>query len=1286
VDATQLLRPFVPRLLFDWAREHPQRPAMQLEGTLAFIDISGFTSMTERLARHGRVGAEEINDVLDGLFGELIPVAYDDGASLLKWGGDAALLLFDGDQHAARACRAAANMQATIRAAGRITTTAGLVRLRMSVGIHSGSFDLFLVGDPAIHRELVIAGPAATQTVAMEQIAEAGDVAISGATAAVIDPEAVGRPKGEALLLRRAPEVPFHPAPRRPEAGVLDLRRFVPVAIREHVLAGEVHPEHRRAAAAFMEFRGTDGMLEREGPIVTAMAIDECVRTVQRAALRHDVGFFESDISRDAFRIMLIAGAPRSAGGDEDRMLAALRAVIETPLPLPVKIGTNAGYVFAGYFGPPFRKTYSVKGDAVNLAARLMAEAPVGELYATEKVLDRSTSRFEATALEPFLVKGKKKPVRAWSVGARIGVQDRASGGPRFPLLGRDKEIEILRGALHGARRGISGLVELVGEAGIGKSRLVDELLREAADFERVGAVGETYTASSPYVAWRGVLRELFGLSWEDASEVVVRRLAELADTADASLTPWLPLIATAADAEMEPTPEVRDIGPEFRRPKLHETVAAFLHAAVTSPTVFVFEDAHLMDEASAELLAAIASGGVEDRPWLFLVLRRQTDGGFRAPDAAGVESVELGPVGYEIAVELAQAATDDAPLPGYLLEQAVDRSGGNPQFVLDLVAAAGAGSGTLPESVEAAAVVRIDRLASAERDILRRASVYGLAFHPRMLVDLLEEGSPRPDAATWARLNEFFDVEDDGYLRFRRAVIRDAAYAGLPFRIRRTLHNVVGRQFENLGPDPEGSAGLLSLHFSAAGEWGKAFRYASISAAHAASIYANVEAIRLYQRALEAGRKSGEPVDRLAELCEQMGDARHRAGLYADAKKAYADALRLAGGSPVTKARLLMKRSWLEETLGRLPVALRWLSQARSALGSNGSVEGSMLRARIDARYASVLQAEGRNADAIRTATLALTSAETSGSLESLASAHNTLAMALITLGRPGATGHWEEALGVFDRLGDLPGEAMIHLNLGAGAYLEGRWEDALAQYAPAREAYERLGDPASVALVRSNGAEILSDQGWFDGAESSWRETLRVWRASEDHYSLGFCYSHLGRLAARMGRFDEARNWFARAREELQRVGAGGDLMELDAREAECSLLEERTAEALARADGVLASIEEPTTGSLVPLLQRVRGYALACGGDLAGARAAFDAGLIASRARGADHETAMTLQALVRLGRLEGADEAALYEESGRLLDGLGVIAVPVFPMHPERVRGGRPQELARRAASA
>src|SRR5205823_4643872 len=108
---SELLKPYVPRLLIDWLRVTPSARHREVEGSLAFVDISGFTNLTERLARKGKIGAEEINDTLDTCFTGLLSVAYDHGAGVIKWGGDAVLLLFDGQQHAPRACLAAARMQ-----------------------------------------------------------------------------------------------------------------------------------------------------------------------------------------------------------------------------------------------------------------------------------------------------------------------------------------------------------------------------------------------------------------------------------------------------------------------------------------------------------------------------------------------------------------------------------------------------------------------------------------------------------------------------------------------------------------------------------------------------------------------------------------------------------------------------------------------------------------------------------------------------------------------------------------------------------------------------------------------------------------------------------------------------------------------------------------------------------------------------------------------------------------------------------------------------------------------
>ena len=132
---------------------------------MVFGDVSGFTNMSERLARHGKVGAEEVADGINTCFEQLLDVAYGHGGSLIKFGGDALLLLFTGADHADRAAHAAVGMRARLRDAGRLQTTAGQVTLRISIGVHSGTFDLFLVGGS--HRELVVAGPAATATVAI---------------------------------------------------------------------------------------------------------------------------------------------------------------------------------------------------------------------------------------------------------------------------------------------------------------------------------------------------------------------------------------------------------------------------------------------------------------------------------------------------------------------------------------------------------------------------------------------------------------------------------------------------------------------------------------------------------------------------------------------------------------------------------------------------------------------------------------------------------------------------------------------------------------------------------------------------------------------------------------------------------------------------------------------------------------------------------------------------------------------------------------------------------------
>src|SRR4051812_34619476 len=176
-----LFKPYVPRVLARHAGARGEASVHTLDASMVHVDVSGFTKLSERLAQIGPEGAEQLADAIGTCFASLLEVAYAEGGGLLKFGGDALLLLFDGEDHPARASRAAIRMRRRLRQVGRIETPRAAVQLRMTVGVHSGAVHVFVVGTS--HRELLIAGPAATATLDAEEAARAGQVVVSGDTA-----------------------------------------------------------------------------------------------------------------------------------------------------------------------------------------------------------------------------------------------------------------------------------------------------------------------------------------------------------------------------------------------------------------------------------------------------------------------------------------------------------------------------------------------------------------------------------------------------------------------------------------------------------------------------------------------------------------------------------------------------------------------------------------------------------------------------------------------------------------------------------------------------------------------------------------------------------------------------------------------------------------------------------------------------------------------------------------------------------------------------------------------
>jgi class 3 adenylate cyclase/tetratricopeptide (TPR) repeat protein len=1265
-DSADRLRPYLPRMLLQWLADSPGTILREIDGTVVFVDISGFTKMSERLARKGKVGAEEVSEVLGAVFARMLAVAYGNGGGLIKFGGDALLVLFTGDDHQSKGARAAVGMRRTLREIGAIESSAGKITLRMSVGVHSGTFLFFLVGSS--HRELMVTGPAASEIVHMEGTAVAGEILASRATAASLPPKVLGQPKGDGVLLRSEPPgLVVDAVDVDAVMADVDPTLCVPVAIREHLLAGEAEPEHRQVTVAFIHFDGVDGMVEAEGPESVAFALDQLITEVQNAADAHGVTFLGTDIDHDGGKIILAAGVPSALGDDEERMLLTLRRVMDTPLSISIRIGVNKGPVFAGDIGPHYRRTYTVMGDAVNLAARVMAKAEAGQLLATSSVLDASTVMFHTTELEPFMVKGKRDPVRAFEVGSVAGSKQ-AGAAYELPLAGRVDELAAFEGALAGARAGHGRLLEIVGQPGIGKTRLLRALRDRAEGFSVVSSACELYEASTPYGPVRRIMREALGIPEETDDDKIAAMLRERVESVAPDLLPWLPLLAVPLDVEVRPTPEVDALDQEFRRERLEGSVSAFLaRVFADTPTLVEIEDVHWMDEASASLLRRVAED-VGAGPWVFAVTRRDQETGFVARDLADATVLRPSPLAGVEAESLLLAATESEPMLPDELATLVDRSGGNPLFLLELLGAARAAGGVdeLPTSVEGIVTAQIDRLPAADLRLLRFASVLGMSVTDDLMQAVLEGEQATLDPAAWQRLGEFVEETEPGVHRFRHGLMRDAAYEGLPFRRRRDLHARVGDAIcRRAGDDDEDFAEVLSLHFYYAQRFADAWRFSRAAAERAASIYANVEARDFYRRAIESARRlsSIDPVDSAA-AAEALGDVQMRLGELREAETEYRRSRHALAGDPVHQARLFLKEALVADSEGRFSQALRTLTRGTKGLDEAPGERAAGLRAQLAAHYGGIRWAQGRNQEAIRWCRLALEQAEPAGELDAMAHALYVLDIAEHSLGVSEGGPYSKQALELYEQLGNLAKQGDVLSNLGYYGYFQGNWSDARAWYERARDVFLRTGNIVDAAIDDANLGEILLHQGRLVEAEKQLRDADRVFSASGVRAWKVLASTLLAATASRSGRFEDAAAIFEEVEAISREVGDASRSADVAGFLAEFLILQGRSDEANVVNEEVLSPL--PATHPLVPWLLRNHGYVMAQSNQGDAAAQTLCRSLEAARARHAAHDVAFALEALIQCGLSDGRTVEEIRKERDELFSQLGVVAVPQVPL--------------------
>ena len=694
----------------------------------------------------------------------------------------------------------------------------------------------------------------------------------------------------------------------------------------------EIEGERKLVTVMFADLSGFTAYSEKEDPEIVRKLVNAIFERLAQVIMEYG-GFIEKYIGDE---IMAIFGAPISYEDHAERALRSALDMMETlklynrveGTHFGIHIGINSGRVVTGIIGARRHQQYGVTGDAVNLAARLKHAAQNGQILIGPETYRLTHRAFECSLPEPMNFKGKQKPVRVYRLLRKRPEQtSRWMTELSSPLVGREKELDVLFDMLNELENGRGGRLAVVGEAGIGKSRLVAEF-QKRWDKKVVWAEGRalSYARESAFLPVREILRKLVDAS-EDLDklrELVQRDFKYLCKEEAEQHFPFLAYLMQLPLTEEEEE-RIKYFPPTVLNQKVHAAIKTYLKAkAERRPLVLVWEDLHWADPASLRLIEALMEIVDETPLFLLLVFRPVKEEKIwglhqQASEAYadGYSTLELGTLHHDqigsLIGNLMKATSVDRNVNQLIYE----RTEGNPFFVeelvrslmdqgilyleeLQVIASAPIDQIQLPATLQGVIASRIDRLDKEDKFLLQAASVLGRIFDRQVLNELLVKAGFHGDMeqSLWELLYRELLREKkqehsvhQAYI-FKHAYTYEVAYNSLLLSHREHLHELAAETFKELaGSKPEDLAALIGYHYERTPAKTSAVHYLKMAADQASNRHINDEAANLYTRALKQlewlRQRKGDSEERLdlyLTLMESLGDVQEVNGLHKEA------------------------------------------------------------------------------------------------------------------------------------------------------------------------------------------------------------------------------------------------------------------------------------------------------------------------------------------------------------------------------------------------------------------
>lgn len=1200
-------------------------------GSALLVDVSGFTAWTEALRQDlgTRHGAEQLTRRLSEVYSALISEVERGGGSVIGFAGDAMLCWFDG-------ARGDGTRESGLRALGSAfgmqTAIGAFSDFGLKVAITSGPARRLVVGDPEVQRLDALAGETVARASTAERHAASGEVLVDEATAhasasalvvrgwridaggerfAVVTagPGAEARRAGEAEARARLPAPPT-------------LRPWLHGAVFDRETSGSAFlTEFRPCVVVFVRFTGIDFDADTAGS-----DLDAFVRQVQRVATRYGGTLMDITIGDKGSYAHLNFGALEA---HEDDARRAVKAARELPrrTPLTLQTGIAQGVLRVGAYGGLTRKTFGALGDEVNLAARLMTTATAGELLLSGPVRQAVAQDFVCEPRPPLPIKGKAEPLPVFAVTGESRKRAMRLQEPNYalPMVGRVDELQRVEEKLDLAAKGQGQVVAIVAEAGLGKSRLVAEIVRSARrrGFVGYGGACQSDALQTPYHVWKGIAGAFFDVDHEQPQRKRVRHLErEIEDRAPSRLDA-MPLLNGMLDLNLPDNAFTLSLEPATRQSALHALLEDCLRsAAEDEPLLIVVEDMHWVDALSHELLERLAKALANSRVCFLLA--------YRPPRIARLEAPRLEALGHFTRIELRELTGAEATLairaklaqlyparggglPEGLAQTLMARAQGNPFYLEELLNyvrdrgldPTDIGNLELPDTLHSLILSRIDQLSEQEKNTLRVASIVGRWFRARWLTGCYPALGAFPqvkaalDVLGALEITPLDSPEPELAYLFKHIVTHEVTYESLPFATRAKLHEQLAMYLEDQTAAEHAPPMLetLAFHYGRSSNAAKRREYLLKAAEAASGSFANDAALAHYGELLPLLEDARER----SAIHVQRGEVLERIGRFDDADRDYRSALEMDPQDLAAQAAAWTALGRMNRRRGDNTRALEWLGRAREA------------HARLEDKLSLGLTQNETGAVLIR--------------MGESARAHEAL----------------QQALALAREVGDRPGAARAMGNLGVVA-------QAQADYATARSLQEQslslrreLGGKAGIAASLIDLSKVAWAQGDFPTARVLLEESLGLAREMGDKPAIANALNNLGNVAGAQGDAAAAKDLYGQSLVLNREMGDAGGIAAALLNLGICALGDGDPTTARALLDECLDLCRQTSHTAGAAMALNILGAVALAQGDPAGARAIQQESLALCEAMGDQTGQAFALLGLGLAGLAEGRPSA-------------------------------------------